>query len=504
MEEKEKSYTIPMVIITTLFFAWGFITVLNDILIPHFRNVFDLSYADSTLIQMFFFGAYFVMSIPGSFMLEKFGYQKGIVIGLGLTSLGAFLFYPASIMMSYGFFLAAFFVLASGLTMLQVSANPYVTKLGKEKFASSRLNLAQGFNSLGTALAPLVGSVLILGGMVFMPFYPYGSDRNITLDESKYEEYKQDLSRNTELIANQPFEVQSVIVCRDSSAFYQTSAGLMHKGKYLTRFGDAPVSMGKAPVGALVNLDKPEKGVNFVDREGLEAFRKAEADAVQFPYILIGSILLVLAAFFYFIKLPKLIYNRDKADKSSLMQYPHLISGSVAIFVYVGAEVAIGSFLVLFFELDEIAGLPEMQGGYYVSFYWLAAMIGRFIGALLQRFIAPNKVLAAAALSSFTLVAATIMLDGQLAMWTIISVGLFNSIMFPTIFSLSIEDTGKHTSRASGLLIMMIVGGAVIPWFMGLLADSIGIQAAFSIALVCYAYILFFAVKGYKLRKSEA
>jgi FHS family L-fucose permease-like MFS transporter len=393
-----KKYGPALVILTSLFFMWGFITCLNDILIPHLKALFDLTYTQIMLVQFTFFGAYFLISLPAGWLVGKIGYQKGIVLGLATTGFGALMFLPASSFISYALFLFGFFILASGITLLQVAANPYVAALGKPETASSRLTLTQAFNSLGTTIAPLFGAYMIL--------------------ENNFE----------------------------------TSA--------------------------------------------------AEAAAVRLPYIFIAAALFTIAIVFAFIKLPKVTTVENHGKKTgSAWQYRHLVLGAVAIFVYVGSEVSIGSFLVNFFQLPDIANLTTAEAGKYVSFYWGGAMVGRFLGSAIQSRVAPAKVLAFNSILAIVLVSLTIFISGNLAMWTIILVGLFNSIMFPTIFTLSIDGLGEHTSQGSGILCMAIVGGALIPMLMGYFADTIGIRLAFFVPLLGYVYILFYGLKGFRQRK---
>jgi MFS transporter, FHS family, L-fucose permease len=413
-----KNYTFALSVLTSLFFMWGFITCLNDILIPHLKAVFTLNYTQAMLIQFCFFTAYFVMSLPSGYIVERIGYKKGIVLGLIVTGIGCLMFYPAAEIRSYALFLTAFFVLASGITVLQVAANPYVTILGKPQTASSRLNLTQAFNSLGTTIAPLFGSMLIL----------------------------------------------SVAV----------------------KSGEALSAMSK---------------------DDLVAYQVAEAAAVQQPYLVLAAVLFIIAAVFAVIKLP--VIEAPAADEatsgstdihSSAWKYPHLILGAIGIFVYVGAEVSIGSFLVNFLGEKNIAGLAEAEAGNYVSFYWGGAMIGRFVGAAVMQKIDAGKVLGIAALTASVLVTVTMFASGSVAMWLILSVGLFNSVMFPCIFSLGVAGLGKHTGKGSGILVMAIVGGALIPLLQGVLADNIGIQKAFFIPVLCYLFIVHYGFKGHKAK----
>ncbi|WP_252097492.1 sugar MFS transporter [Pseudoalteromonas sp. NBT06-2] len=373
---------------------WGFITCLNDILIPYLRGAFDLSYTQAMLVQFCFFGAYFIVSLPAGNLVGKLGFKKGIVTGLSVASFGCFLFYPASILEVYSLFLLALFVLASGITILQVSANPYVSALGPSKTASSRLTMTQAFNALGTTVAPFFGAWLIFSG----------TEHAIT-----------------------------------------------------------------------------------------------DASAVQIPYIMLASALMLLAVIFAYLKLPEL-GKKDISTQSTQKSwhFSHLKLGAVGIFLYVGAEVAIGSFLINFLAEPNIAGMAESQAANYIAYYWGGAMLGRFIGALIMQHIAAGKVLAVNAACSISLILLAVFLDGPVAMWSILAVGLFNSIMFPTIFSLAINDLGDAASHGAGVLCLAIVGGAIIPLIQGVLADLVGVQLAFILPIFCYAYIAYYGLIGSK------
>jgi len=398
-------YRFALTSLTTLFFMWGFITCLNDILIPHLKGVFDLSYSQAMLIQFCFFSAYFLVSLPSGILVKKLGYQKGIVLGLVIAALGCLSFYPAASMHSYPLFLLALFILASGITLLQVSANPYVSMLGSARTASSRLTMTQAFNSLGTTIAPFFGAMLIL-------------------------------NEAADAISSQ-----------------------------------------------------------------------VSADAVQMPYVLLAAMLLILAAIFAWIKLPDMSAAIDDPEHNgvkingSAWQYRHLVLGAFGIFVYVGAEVSIGSFLVSFLAEPDIAGLAESEAAKYIAYYWGGAMVGRFIGAAVMQRIAGGRVLAFNAAMAVILTLITIFSSGSLAMLAILLVGLFNSIMFPTIFSLAISGLGQHTSQGSAILCLAIVGGAIIPLLQGALADSIGIQSAFFLPILCYLFIAYYGLVGSKVKK---
>jgi MFS transporter, FHS family, L-fucose permease len=413
--ERYTDYPMAMGVLTTIFFMWGFLTCLNDILIPHLKSTFQLSYAQVMLVQFTFFGAYFLMALPAGRLIAALGYKKGIVAGLAIAGVGALGFWPAAGLHLYPAFLGALFVLATGITVLQVAANPYVALLGPEKTSSSRLTLAQALNSFGTFLAPWFGGLLILSNVVRSP------------DE-------------------------------------------------LAKL---------APAQQL-------------------AYQTQQAHAVQGPYIGLAVVLFLLAIFVWLFRLPALTEATDKGDHArhgfaEVLRYPHVLFGVLGIFFYVGAEVSIGSFMVNYLSMPDIGHMSEQQAAHYVSYYWLGAMIGRFVGSALMAKISPRVLLAIFAAINALLVLTTMLSSGNVAMFSIIAIGLFNSIMFPTIFALGIEHLGPLTSKASSLLIMAIVGGALIPYLQGVLADQIGLQHAFILPLLCYLYILFYGVRGSRI-----
>ena len=402
VQSSNDNYGFALVSLTSLFFMWGLITSLNDVLIPRLKAVFDLSYTEAMMIQFCFFFAYFVVSLPAGSLIKRIGYKSGVVVGLIIAGIGCACFYPAAAYESYNYFLAALFVLAAGITILQVAANPYVTALGNPVTASSRLTLTQAFNSLGTTVGPWLGGILIL-----------------------------------------------------------TSA-----------------------------TSAVESSVT-------------DASSVQMPYLVLAATLIVMSVIFAMLKLPEIEDEEPTVSaeiEGSAWNYTHLVLGAVAIFVYVGAEVSIGSFLINFLGEESIAGLEEMEAAKYVSFYWAGAMVGRFIGAAAMQKIAAGKALAFNAIAASILVAITVLSSGALAMWAILLVGLFNSIMFPTIFSLGVAGLGEHTSQGSGILCLAIVGGALLPLLQGLLADTYGVQNAFALAIICYAYIAYYGLKGSKIK----
>jgi len=386
--------------LVVLFFMWAFLTAMNDILIPFVKELFDFGYTEAALVQFCFFGAFFIMAMPAAKLLEKVGFKNGIVIGLFIMGLGAFLFYPASEVVYYPLFLGALFVLATGVTILQVAANPYVAVLGPAKTAASRLNLAQGFNSVAKIIAPIFGSALILKGISDMP-------------------------------------------------------------------------------------------------------QAQQAESVQIPYIGLGIALCLLGVVFSFLKLPEM---KDLAESEvdqtsstgSIFQQRHLVLGAVAIFMYVGAEVSVASFLVSFLGEPQIAGLIPEQAGRYLSFYWGGLMVGRFIGAGVLQKIASNMLLAWMSIFAIVLLLVGIFTQGWLAAWALIAVGLCCSIMWSNIFTLAIHGLGGLTSKGSGLLVTAIVGGAVLPLIQGVFADNIGLQASYFVPIIAILYILFYAMYGYR------
>ncbi len=406
------SNAVALSVVTTLFLIWGFVTALNDVLVPHFKAIFGLKYAGASLIQTFFFAGYFIFSIPAAKLIDRAGYKKTMVLGVVIMAAAALLFIPCAMVASYPLFLAALVVLACGITALQVAANAYVAVLGPAQTSSSRLNLAQAFNSLGTTIAPWLGAAFILS---------------------------------------------------------------------------APAS-----VDVLTQLSGP----------ALQAYRVHEASSVKIPYLLIGVILILLAISIAMFKLPPLpgASHQGKVVGDSAWKHRHLVLGALGIFVYVGAEVSIGSYLINYFSQADIGNITEMEAAKYVSLYWGGAMVGRFIGSAILQKVRTGTVLGLAALAACLLVFVSILSLGHLAMWSIILVGLFNSVMFPSIFTLGIAQLGPLTGDGSGLLIMAIVGGALIPLAQGRLADMIGLHHAFVIPAVCYLYIVYYAFKGSRPR----
>ncbi|WP_349313675.1 sugar MFS transporter [Chitinophaga sp. MM2321] len=450
----KENYATPLYTLTSLFFMWGFITCMNDILIPHLKELFNLNYLQSMLVQFCFFGAYFtgsliyfLISYYNGDPINKIGYKNGILLGLLISAIGCTLFYPAATLSVYALFLAALFVMGLGFTLLQIAANPYVSLLGEEKGASSRLNLAQAFNSAGTTIAP------IAGGFLIFEFF----------------------SENGEI----------------------------------------------API------------------------------ATRIPYLIFGIVFLLIGVVIYKVKLPSFKAAQNPGKELGALKFPQLRRGILAIFFYVGAEVAIGSFMINFLAQDNIMGLEQSIGKNYLALYWGGAMIGRFLGAVslstviserrkpyymagiaiavfffiysvvslsfaqmapflglivlnLAAFFLgrsfPARTLLIFSVLSIALLLLALLNAGPVAVWALIGIGLFNSIMWSNIFTLSIAGLGSYTSQASSLLVMAILGGAVIPLIQGGMADMIGIQYSFFLPVLCYLYITYFA---WYCRKNE-
>jgi FHS family L-fucose permease-like MFS transporter len=421
--------TRAFIVVTSLFFMWGFITVLVDFLIPRLKDVFELSYSQVILVQSAFFGAYFFLSIPAGQLLSRIGYKKGMLIGLATMGIGCLLFLPASSMRIFPLFITAYFVLAGGMTVLQVAANPYVSLLGSPESASSRLNLSQAFNSMGTTLAPIIGAIYFLSETV------KSTDEIALLSETQ-------------------------------------------KVDYLL----------------------------------------AEASTVHGPFIILSIALIALAVFIGFSKLPTVLSEKETGTYAEVLSNKRLLFGAIGIFVYVGVEVSLGSFAVNYFDdmgLQSIVKANEgmmgianfmadlfgkdmsaMDGkgilGLFVLFYWGGAMVGRFLGSYLTSVVRPALILSVFGLGAITLVLMSIYSTGLFSMWSLLFVGLFNSVMFPTIFTLGIEKLGSNKPKGSGVLCTAIVGGALIPLLIAQTIDASGFKTAFLLALVCYAYIVFY------------
>jgi len=385
-----------IITVAILYFMMGFITCLNDTLVPFFKRGFALSYSQSSLVQVYFFLTYGLVSVPAGKMVERIGYKKGIVSGLFMAAFGALLFFPASVFHRYELFLAALFILAIGIVTLQVAVNPYITILGPAKTASSRLAMIQGIGSLGTTVAPVLGSYFIL-----------------------------------------------------------------------SRLSESTIS----------------------------------SDAVRYPYLGITSVLFLIACIVIKLQLPNLKYETTSAvspanSSRGIFSFRNLNFGIWAIFAYVGAEVSIGTFLTNY--IANILKIDEAQANAYVAFYWGSMLVGRFIGSAILKSIKPSVFLIINAFLAIIMILVSLNSSGSFAVWSMIAVGFFNSVMFAIIFSLSVNGVGKYTTQASGLLSTAIVGGALIPLIQGIVKDNFDWTMAFAVPVLCYAYILFYGANGYK------
>ncbi|WP_264571211.1 MULTISPECIES: sugar MFS transporter [unclassified Sphingobium] len=404
------NYTPALVLLASLFFMWGFITVINNTLLPHLRSVFDLNYTQTTLIESVWFIAYFVASIPSAWLIKRVGYQKSLVVGLLVMAAGSLGMMLAASLPSYGVTLVMLFVIASGITLLQVAANPYVAVVGSPETASSRLNLVQAMNSAGTMFAPLFGAYLILG---------------------------------------------------------RSKGGTAEAGVVLT-----------------------------------QAERLADAQSVILPYGLVAVVLIVLAIVIARFPLPAMGSAANRASKEerrnhSLWRHRNLVFGVPAIFIYLIAEIGVANLFVNFVSQPHIANLTHEQAGRYLTFLWGGMMVGRFVGSAIMQKIPAETVLAAFSIGAFVVMLVTVFTTGPAAMWALILVGFFHSIMFPTIFTLGIKGLGPLTEEGSGLLIMAIAGGALVI-VQGWLADSYGLQMSFLLTAACELYVLFYALWGAK------
>jgi FHS family L-fucose permease-like MFS transporter len=395
----ERRYVVPLVLITSLFFLWAVGVNLNDILIPHLKGAFHLTDFQSSFVQVAFFGGYFIAAWPAGRLMEKVGYQRGIVCGLLICAVGAFLFIPAASIRMYEVFLLGLFIMACGQSFLEVSANPYVTFLGPPGTAEQRLNVAQSFNAVGAVVTPILGSMFIL------------------------------------------------------SRAHLAKAG-------------------------------------------------SEADVVRMPYMVIVGIFLLMAVIIYSAKLP--VIQEEKAEEEApqftgILAFPHLLKGVVAQFFYIGAQVGVASFVIRYVQHTH-PGTLDTDAANYLKLHLLGFMIGRFAGAALMKKIQPAKMLAAFAVGCVASVLLVIFAHGAAALAGIVALGFFHSIMFPTIFALSIRHLGPYTKRGSSFVVMSIIGGAVFPAIMGLISDASNIQTAFFIPLVCYLFVLYFATLGYRVK----
>ncbi len=387
--------------VMALFFIFGGITSLNDVIIPKLKELFTLNYTQAMLVQFCFFTAYLMIGLPGAKLVKRIGYMRGAVAGLLLMMTGCLLFIPASLSATYGLFLFALFVLASGVVIVQVVTNPLISLLGPARTTHSRLTFAQAFNSLGTVIFPVVGTALILGGLA-----------SVTADQ--------------------------------------------------------------------------------LTGSALDAYRVAETQMVVRTYIGLAIALAVVAAVVWFNR------NRLKGERHTdtpLLQSLALLRerrfgfGAACIFLYVGAEVAIGSLIVNYLQQSEVMGLSQQDAGKHIAYYWGGALVGRFIGSVALRLLSPGKILASVAVGAIGLIAVSMGTTGTVAGYSLLAVGLMNAIMFPTIFSLACEGLGARAADGSGIINVAIFGGAVIPLLTGVIADATSLTASLALPALCYAII---------------
>ncbi|SUJ29268.1 L-fucose permease [Sphingobacterium spiritivorum] len=408
---KTKSYSLALVLVTSLFFFWGFIHNLDPILIPHLRMAFSLTTFQASLVDSAVFIAYFVMAIPAGLLMKKYGYKSGILIGLIFFALGCFLFVPAANTMSYVFFLGALFVVACGLTILETAANPYVTVLGDPNTATQRLNFAQSFNGLAAFVAPILG------------------------------------------------------------------------GKYI-----------------LTEEPKSAEELAALSEQARNAYLQVETSSVKLPYVILGVLILVVAAIFYFTRLPDIKDDEEKTKSGFFHAFKHKnVSWAVlAQFFYVGAQVCVLSFLVLF--ATDAAGIPPQEAKYYAGVAGLAFMLGRFVGTFFMKYVSAPKLLAIYSVISILLSFVVIFGSGVITLYALIGISFFMSIMFPTIFAMGVQGIGSDTKSASSLIVMSIVGGAILPPILGYISDHTGhLQYGYFVPLVCFVVVLLFAMKNNKL-----
>jgi FHS family L-fucose permease-like MFS transporter len=392
----ERRYVIPLVLITSLFFLWALGVNLNDILIPHLKKAFRLTDLQSSLIQVAFFGGYFLAAWPAGRLMDRIGYKRGILTGLLICAAGALLFLPAATLLWYGLFLCALFVMACGQSFLEVAANPYVTILGPAESAERRLNLSQSFNSVGAVITPVIGGAFIL--------------------------------TNTH---------------SDSSV----------------------------------------------------------AATVKIPYLVIAAIFLAVALMIYWTPLPEIHSGENQTSFSLILKQGHLIRGVIAQFFYVGAQVGVASFVIRFAEFTS-PGMPDKVAANSLKLHLVLFMAGRFAGSAAMKYVNPARLLAVFACGALASVACALLGSGSVAIGGVVAAGFFHSIMFPTIFALSIKGLGPLTKTGSSLLVMAIIGGAVFPALMGYISDTASIQRAFIVPLACYVYILYYAASGYRIRRA--
>lgn len=412
-KENYSQFLVPLIIVMALMFVWNLSRNINDVLIPHLKRACQLTDFQSSLVQSAFFGAYFVVALPAGWYIQKKGYRQGMIVGLLIAAIGAFLFYPAAETRVYSFFLVALFVLAAGFAILEVTASPYITKLGSPEGASSRLSMAAAIGSLGATIAPSLAAILLL-----------------------------------------------------------------HE------------------------VDVPQSTIDALTPRQLETFLSGEADLVKPPYIVLGIILVLIGLVVVFTKLPT-IKDEEGGDKKPLidiLKFKHTLYGVGAEFFYVGAEVGIVGFIIRYAKWFNLPELTEQKSAQYITAFMALVLIGRLLGICILKKIKPQTVLTFCSISAFVMVLLAITTNGYFSLTCLSIVGFFTSIIYPIIFSLSMKDLKEYTKTGSSVFLLGIVGGAIVPPLMGYISDTIGIKYSFIVPLVCYVYLLFFAVKGHVVK----
>ena len=417
MNQNKNSFLFAFILVTSLFFLWAFLHNTNPILIPHLKKACQLSDTQSSFIDLAVYFGYFLVAIPAGLVMHKFGYKRGIIIGLCLYAAGALLFIPSASTRSFALFLAALFILAAGATFLETVANPYITILGPKETSEQRLNFAQSFNGVGAFVAPIIGGKFILSGV-----------------EHTKEELNQMAANGT-----------------------------------------------------------------------LNAYLQSEADTVKIPYLIIAAVVVIVTIGFLLTKLPE-VKESAAADAHTgfslrVLRHPHVMWAVIAQFFYVGAQVGVGSFFIRFSK--QVMDLGEKPASYlWGSIAMVGFMVGRFAGTFLMKYIKPQKLLLMYALINILLLVIALNTSGKIAVYSVIAVPFFMSIMFPTIFALGIKELGEETKMASSLLVMSIVGGALAPLLMGLISDYTGsMQKAYIIPLLCFIAVAWFGWRGYKIKQ---
>lgn len=414
LKNKNQSILLPLLIVMCLMFFWNMSRNINDILIPHLKRACQLTDLQSSLIQSAFFGAYFFMALPAGYFIQKKGYRAGMIMGLLTASAGAFLFYPAAEIRYYPLFLFALFVMAAGFTFLEVTATPYISKLGNPDGASSRLSLSAAIGSVGATIAPYIGSLLLL--------------------------HKEDI---------------------------------------------------------------PQNKIDSFSSNQLQEFLKSEANLIKVPYLTLATLFLVVGCILFFIKLPKV---KDEAQQNysfkNIFRFSHTILGVIGVFCYVGAEVGIVSFMIRYSKTLNIPELTEQKAALFITVFMALVLFGRLIGSWILKKYTVSKILMMSSSAAFILLLIAIMSKGYVSLWSLSIIGLFTSVIYPILFTLSIINLGGYTKTASSLLIMGIVGGAIIPPIMGQISDMAGIRLAFVMPMLCYIYIFYYALKGHRIKNT--